>query len=71
MFRFPRLRRAGEAAAPRQVRRRRIAAAVLLGLLVGLVAALPPSRAFDRRGIDFLLPLRHRLFGPLFAPGQS
>jgi adenylate cyclase len=45
--------------------------ALALGVIVGVLAALPQSRAFDRRGIDFLLPLRHQLFGPLFAPSQS
>ena len=42
-----------------------------VGLVVGLLATLPISRAYDRRGIDFLLPLRHQLFGPLFPPSKS
>jgi adenylate cyclase len=76
LFRFPRislagLGRSGGGAAPRRGRRRRIVAAVLLGLLVGAAATLPQSRAYDRRGIDFLLPLRHALFGPLFPPAKS
>jgi adenylate cyclase len=45
--------------------------ALALGLIVGLLAALPQSRVYDRRGIDFLLPLRHQLFGPLFPPSKS
>lgn len=45
--------------------------AVLLGLIAGVLAALPPSRDFDRRGIDYLLPLRHWAYGPLFPPARS
>jgi adenylate cyclase len=52
-------------------RRRRVVAAAILGLVAGLIASLPISRSFDRRGIDYLLPLRHALFGPLFAPSAS
>jgi len=54
-----------------QRRRRRITTAVALALLTGFVATLPTARAFDLRGIDFLLPLRHQLFGPLFPPAKS
>ena len=50
---------------------RRVAAAVLLGVLAGIVAVLPPVRAFELRGVDYLLPLRHALFGPLFPPSKS
>ena len=52
-------------------RRRRITAAVTLALVAGLLATLPAARAFDLRGIDFLLPLRHLAFGPLFPPAKS
>lgn len=45
--------------------------AIALGLVVGLLAALPQARVYDRRSIDFLLPLRHQLFGPLFPPSRS
>jgi len=45
--------------------------AVILGMLAGVLAALPLARDLDRRGVDFLLPLRHLAFGPLFAPAQS
>jgi class 3 adenylate cyclase/CHASE2 domain-containing sensor protein len=72
LFRFPRLKRDGAGATPtRGRRRRRVVAALALGLVAGLIATLPVSRAFDRRGIDYLLPLRHQLFGPLFAPFAS
>ena len=42
-----------------------------LALLAGLLATLPPARAFDLGGIDVLLPLRHLAFGPLFPPTKS
>ncbi len=42
-----------------------------LALLAGLLAALPAARDFDLRGLDFLLPLRHLAYGPLFPPGKS
>ncbi len=51
--------------------RRRITVAVVLGLIAGAVAILPPARAFDLRGVDVLLPLRHLAFGPLFTPAAS
>ena len=42
-----------------------------LALALGAVAALPDLDGLNRRGIDFLLPLRHLAFGPLFTPAQS
>ncbi len=65
-FRFPRLR----ALVERRYRGRLIAAA-LLGLLAGSLAILPSARELDLRGIDYLLPLRHAIFGPLFPPAKS
>jgi adenylate cyclase len=44
---------------------------VAMGLLAGVLAILPPARALDRHGIDFLLPLRHLAYGPLFPPSKS
>jgi class 3 adenylate cyclase/CHASE2 domain-containing sensor protein len=40
-------------------------------MVAGLVAVLPPVRQFELRGIDWLLPLRHAVFGPLFPPAKS
>ena len=51
--------------------RRRLTVALLVGLVAGTAAALPQSQAFDRRGVDFLLPLRHLVYGPLFPPSKS
>ncbi|MBS0359796.1 MAG: adenylate/guanylate cyclase domain-containing protein [Proteobacteria bacterium] len=51
--------------------RRRLLAAAVIGLIAGLLAILPQSREFELRGIDFLLPLRHLVFGPLFPPSKS
>lgn len=45
--------------------------AVLLGLIAGAVSSLPQARAFDLYGIDYLLPLRHWAYGPLFPPSKS
>jgi adenylate cyclase len=42
-----------------------------MGLLAGVLAILPGARALDRYGIDFLLPLRHLAYGPLFPASQS
>lgn len=42
-----------------------------MGLIAGLAALLPYVRDFELRGIDFLLPARHLVFGPLFAPSKS
>jgi adenylate cyclase len=42
-----------------------------LGLVAGALATLPQSRALDLRGLDFLLPLRHLAYGPLFPPSRS
>jgi adenylate cyclase len=39
--------------------------------VAGLAALLPPVRSFELRGIDYLLPLRHAVFGPLFPPAKS
>jgi adenylate cyclase len=51
--------------------RRRVIVAALLGLLAGAAAALPQTRALDLAGVDYLLPLRHWAFGPLFPPSKS
>jgi class 3 adenylate cyclase len=67
-FRFPSPEAAG---AWLKRHRRRLAVALVIGVVAGAVAALPMSRGFDRRGIDFLLPLRHLAYGPLFPPSQS
>ncbi|MGH6661228.1 MAG: CHASE2 domain-containing protein, partial [Rhodospirillales bacterium] len=41
------------------------------GLVLGVVAAGPWADGIHRLGIDFLLPVRHLLFGPLYPPAQS
>ncbi|HXA38158.1 MAG TPA: adenylate/guanylate cyclase domain-containing protein [Phenylobacterium sp.] len=70
--RFPRLRDLRARIGPWLRRyRHRLAAAVGLGLVAGALATLPQSRAFDLRGLDFLLPLRHLAYGPLFPPSRS
>ena len=51
--------------------RRRVIVAALLGVLAGAVAALPQTRVWDLYGIDYLLPLRHLAFGPLFPASRS
>jgi class 3 adenylate cyclase/CHASE2 domain-containing sensor protein len=50
---------------------RRIAAAAVMGVVAGALALLPPVRDIELRGVDFLLPLRHAAFGPLFPPSKS
>jgi adenylate cyclase len=45
--------------------------AVLLGLFFGAVSSVPQARVFDLRGIDWLLPLRHWAYGPLFPAAKS
>jgi len=42
-----------------------------LAVALGVLAALPGMDALNRRGIDWLLPLRHLAFGPLFPPAES
>jgi len=51
--------------------RRRVIVAAVLGVLAGAAAALPQTRVWDLYGIDYLLPLRHLAFGPLFPPSKS
>jgi adenylate cyclase len=51
--------------------RRRILVALLLGVVAGVAAILPPTREFELRGIDYLLPVRQFAFGPLFPPSKS
>jgi class 3 adenylate cyclase/CHASE2 domain-containing sensor protein len=50
---------------------RRLLAAGVLGVVAGIVAVLPAVREFELRGLDYLLPLRHAVFGPLFTPDKS
>ncbi len=50
---------------------RRTLIAAILGLVLGAGAAAPAGDTLLRMSIDFLLPLRHYLYGPLFAPAQS
>jgi adenylate cyclase len=70
--RFPRLSDLRVRFGPRLRRYRgRLLAAVILGVLAGALAILPVAQTLDRRGIDFLLPLRHLAFGPLFPPSMS
>jgi adenylate cyclase len=45
--------------------------AVLLGLIAGAASSLPVARAYDLWGVDYLLPLRHWAYGPLFPPSKS
>jgi adenylate cyclase len=45
--------------------------ALVIGLAAGVLAALPITRGYDRWGVDFMLPLRHLAYGPLFPPSQS
>lgn len=63
-------RRLAAMALSRQWRRRLVVAAVL-ALAGGGLALLPPAPFLLRLGIDFLLPLRQALNGPLFAPAES
>ena len=55
---------------PRLWRSRTLIAGAL-GLGVALPALVPGLDYVHRLGIDFLLPLRHAVFGPLFAPEES
>ena len=72
MSRFPPLRDLSGRIGPWLKRyRRRLLVAVLLGLIAGAVSSVPQARVFDLRGIDFLLPLRHWAYGPLFPPSKS
>jgi len=57
--------------ARRRQQGRRLLAAAALGVVAGIVAILPPVRSYELRGIDYLLPLRHAVFGPLFPPAKS
>lgn len=50
---------------------RRWGIALALGLGLGLVAALPALDWVHRIGIDLMLPVRHAVSGPLWAPEQS
>ena len=43
----------------------------MFGGVIGGAAALPAADYLGRLGIDFALPLRHALFGPLHAPERS
>jgi len=52
-------------------RRRRVLAAAVIGLITGALSLLQPVRDFELRGIDYMLPLRHLAFGPLFPPAKS
>ncbi len=51
--------------------RRRATIAAALGVLVAVPAAVPGLDYLHRLGVDFLLPLRHAAFGPLFAAEDS
>lgn len=55
----------------RRTWRRRCILALINGLLVGVVAAGPWADGLHRFGIDFLLPLRHWLYGPLYPAAVS
>ncbi|MGZ6014429.1 MAG: CHASE2 domain-containing protein [Phenylobacterium sp.] len=72
MSRFPRLRDLASQAGPWLKRyRRRLLVAVVLGLSFGAISSVPQARVFDLRGVDWLLPLRHWAYGPLFPPSRS
>ncbi|MFA5122629.1 CHASE2 domain-containing protein [Zavarzinia sp.] len=50
---------------------RRIGLSAALALLLTGIVVSGPHDFLCRLGIDFLIPARHALFGPLFAPEQS
>lgn len=52
-------------------RRYRGLVAIVLGLVLAAPALTPRLDYLHRLGIDFLLPLRHAAFGPLFPPQDS
>lgn len=51
--------------------RQRVALAVGLGLGLAALALTPAGQFLNRLGIDFLLPARHAVSGPLFPPAES
>ena len=68
------MRPTGSSRSPRERRhrwRRRAAITVALGIVVAIPAAVPGLDYLHRLGVDFLLPLRHAAFGPLFAAEDS
>ena len=72
LSRFPPLRDIAGQAGPWLKRyRRRLLVGLVVGLVAGTLSSLPQARAFDLRGIDVLLPLRHWAYGPLFPPSRS
>ncbi len=50
---------------------RRWILALINGLILGAAAAAPWADGLHRLGIDFLLPVRHALFGPLYPAADS
>jgi adenylate cyclase len=54
-----------------RLRRIRGLIAIALGVALAIPALLPGLDYLHRLGIDFLLPLRHAAFGPLFAAEES
>ncbi len=51
--------------------RRRLGVAALLGVLAAGLSYAPGADFLTRLGTDFLFPLRHWVYGPLFAPAES
>lgn len=51
--------------------RRRLGVAALLGVLAGGLGYAPGAGFLTRMGADFLFPLRHWVYGPLFVPAES
>jgi adenylate cyclase len=51
--------------------RQRVTFAIGLGIGLGAMAFTPAGQFLNRLGIDFLLPARHAVSGPLFSPGES
>lgn len=50
---------------------RRLSLALANGVVLGAIAAGPWADGLHRLGIDFLLPVRHALYGPLYPPAES
>ena len=49
----------------------RMGLSLALGLVIATVFATPLGTFLHRLGIDFMLPARHNISGPLFKPEQS
>jgi adenylate cyclase len=51
--------------------RQRVVLAIGLGMGLAAMAFTPAGQFLNRLGIDFLLPARHAVSGPLFPPAES